>query len=72
MFTQYSNTYTNYTMSTQIQLAEIKSTSQEIEQALINIIKADFIIEGQRMANSCKIIKKELRNYARQKNPKNM
>jgi len=27
-------------MSTQIQLAEIKPTSQEIEQALINIIKA--------------------------------
>src|SRR2546429_7571130 len=49
-------------MSTQIQLAEIKPTSQEIEQALINIIKAGLYYrrpkDGKFMQNYKERVKK--------------
>jgi hypothetical protein len=59
---QYSNTYTNYTMNTQIQLTETKPISQKIEQALINIIKAGLyyrrLKDGKFMQNYKERVKK--------------
>ena len=49
-------------MSTQIQLSENKPTSQEIEQALVNIIKAGLYYrrpkEGKFMQNYKERVKK--------------
>src|SRR5256885_16719937 len=62
MFTQYSNTYNNYTMSIQIQITEVKPTSQQVEQALINIIKAGLYYrrpkDGKFMQNYKERVKK--------------
>ena len=49
-------------MSTQIQLSEVKPTYQEVEQALINVVKADIYyrrpLDGKFMQNYKERVKK--------------
>ena len=59
-------------MSTQNQLADIKPTYQEIEQALINVVKAGIYYRRPKEGKFMQSYKERIKNYVRQRNHKNM
>ena len=59
-------------MSTQIQLAEIKPTSQEIEQALINIVKAGLYNRKPKHGKFMQSYKERVKKLRQAEDPENM
>jgi hypothetical protein len=56
-------------MSTQIQLSEVKPTFQEIEKALINVIKAGIYYRKLKDSKFMQSFKERIKNYVKQKIP---
>ena len=67
---QYRNTYTNYTMSTQIQLPEAKPTSQDIEKALINVVKAGLYYRRPKEGKFMQSYKERINKLRQAEDPK--